>query len=296
MWPLSKKQKPKARKALAKRGVKQAQSLKRRRRMSLFIRWTLLLVIGTSAGTSGYIWQSGLLQKWMEQARGRVDQEIVDAGFVVGELKIEGQENTTVNQVKTALALKEGQSIVSLDLGNMVTRVEALPWVKSATLMRVLPDALAVTLTEHKAAALWQENGKLYLVDQAGKIITDQGLEKYGELPHVVGVGANEKLSGLLAMKAKYPDLFARVKSSVWIGKRRWDLNFYNGIKIKLPEKGADLAWDQFYHYQTQQKILAKEVLIVDLRLPGKTVLRLTPQEAERRRRLIKTGKKEQNV
>lgn len=297
MWPLTPKQKkPKKKKSSAKRGAKQAQSLKRRRRLSLFLRGMTLLVVCSAVVTSAYIWQSGLFQQWMLEAQDKVDRKFAAAGFAVGEVRITGQVNTELKQVRAALGLYDGQSIVSLDLKNMLVRVEDLAWVKKATLTKVMPDALEVTLVEHEAAALWQNRDVFYLVDLAGQIITSQGLEKYADLPHVVGAGAHENLAGLLAMQDKYPELFARVKSAVWIGNRRWDLNLGSGIKIKLPEKGPELAWERLYHYESDQKILAKEVLIIDFRQHGKTIVRLTPEEAKRRRLLIESGKKEESI
>lgn len=292
MWPL----KSKGKKTPQKRGAKQAQSLKRRRRLSVFIRWTSLVVVCFTVIGTLYIWKSGLFEEWSTEARDTIDRKVADAGFTVGEVRITGQKHTSLKQVRSALALYDGQSIISLDLENMLLRVEALSWVKKATIVRIMPDALEVTITEHEAAALWQEGGKLYLVDKAGEVITDQNLEKFNRLPHVVGAGANEKLTSLLAMRAKYPNLFARVKSSVWIGDRRWDMNLTNGIRVKLPEKGPELAWQKLYEYDSKQKILAKEVLIIDLRQHGKTILRLTPNEAERRRLMNQTGTKEESI
>jgi len=302
MWPLNsktknqEKNKSKRKAAAGKRGAKQAQSLMRRRRISQFFRIASLTAVSMAAIMSIYIWKSGLLHQWTMEAGDRVDRQIADAGFKVEEVRITGQGNTSLQQVRAALGLYDGQSIVSLDLGRMLDQVSALPWVKRATITRILPDALDVIILEHQAAAIWQQNDQLFLVDQAGHIITQEGLDNFDQLPHVVGSGANENLLGLMAMKDYYPDLFARVKSAVWVGQRRWDVNFHNGIKIKLPEKGVMLAWQKLHDYEKRQKILGKQIVSVDLRLPGKTILRLTPKEAERRRLLNKTGIKEESI
>ncbi len=291
MWPLKK-----SKTTPARRGAKQAQSLKRRRRISLIVRYASLVVGCIAVISSVYIWRSGLFEYWLDEAHDTVDRHIADAGFTVREVRITGQKNTKMKEVRASLALNDGQSIVSLDLENMLEQVMTLPWVKTATIVKIIPDVLEVTITEHEAVALWQESGRLYLVDKAGEIIVSEGLEKYVLLPHVVGTGANKNLTSLLAMKDKYPDLFAQVKSSVWIGQRRWDMNLTNGVIIKLPEKESDIAWDLLHEYHSSQNILAKEVLIIDFRQDGKTIVRLTPKEAERRRLLNKFGKKEESI
>ncbi|PHZ85600.1 cell division protein FtsQ/DivIB [Paremcibacter congregatus] len=306
MWPL--RQKPPVKggkkvsgkkvpaKKVVKRGAKQAQSLIWRRRWDLLIRATSMAVVCFGVVTSIYIWKSGLLKEWMLEAGDTVDRQIAEAGYTVGEVRIRGQKYSTLQQVRTALALYDGQSIVSLDIDEMLRRVEALPWVNEATIVRVMPDALEVTITEHTAAALWQVDEQLFLITAEGHIITDQNVESFTDLPHVVGEGAQQNLAGLLAMKATYPALFTRVKSAIWVGGRRWDLNFHNGVKIKLPEKGSDLAWEQLYQYEDRQKILSKKILMIDLRLHGKTVVRLTPEEVKRRKLLAESGQAEETI
>lgn len=312
MWPLKSKpptaekkkaparkgsaKKTSAKKGGAKRGEKQAQSLVRRRRWDLFVRGMTVATVCLGVVGAIYIWKSGLLKEWTLEAGDTVDRQIAEAGFTVEEVRISGQQHTTLQQVRTALGLYDGQSIISLDVAEMLIRVEDLPWVRQATIVRVMPDALDVTIQEHEAVALWQTGEKFFLVDATGLIITDQKVTGFSDLPHIVGDGAPENLTGLLAMKSKYPDLFARVKSAVWVGGRRWDLNFYNGVKIKLPEKGSDLAWEQLYQYEDRQKILSKEVLVIDLRIHGKTVLRLAPEEVDRRKRLAETGQIEETI
>ncbi len=302
MWPLIRKSTSKAKavkktkKTGAKRGKQQEQSLIRRRRIDIFMRSAILLVVCVAVIGSTYIWKSGLLQEWMMEAEDAVDRKVSDAGFSVKEVRITGQANTELKQVRAALALYDGQSMISLDLDKMLGRVEGLPWVKKATITRIMPDILDVKIMEYRAVAIWQKDDQLFLVNGSGEVITDQGLDIFHSLPHVVGVKANENITSLLTMKNTYPELFEQVKSSVWVGQRRWDLNLHNGIKVKLPEKGSELAWQQLNDYQNKQKLLNKDILVVDMRQHGKVILRLTEQEAKRRKSLINTGEKPENI
>ncbi|MCF8474335.1 MAG: FtsQ-type POTRA domain-containing protein [Emcibacter sp.] len=294
MWPLKTKKNTPSKPS--KRGEKQTQSLIRRRRLSLTVRGIGLVTACVTIVFSVYIWKSGLFQIWTVETKDSIDRQIAHAGLSIGEVRITGQKETDIKEIRNALALYDGQSMVSFDLDAMIERLESLPWVKRAVITRIMPDILDVSITENIAVAFWQARGKIYLINQMGEIITDENTEKFIGLPHLVGQGANEHLAEILIMKSQYPDLFAKVKSSVRIGNRRWDLNFHNGIKIKLPEKGYVLAWQKLYEYENNQKILAKEVLIVDFRQQGKTVLRLTPAEAERRRLTNKIDKKAENI
>jgi len=296
MWPLVKTRNARKGKSADRRGTKQAKSLKRRRRVSLFLRGSSLVMLGLGIIASVYIWQTGLFHQWLTEAGDSLDREVAKAGFAVGEVRITGQKNTSLKQVRAALALYDGQSMTSLDLQAMPGRLEKLPWVRMATVTRIMPDILQVTIVEHQAAALWQESGQFHLINRAGQVITDRGLEKYVALPQIVGPGANQHLGDILVMKQKHPELFSRVTSWVWVGARRWDIVCHNGIRIKLPEAGPEVAWEKLYRYERDQKILDREILIVDLRQPDKMIVRLSPAEAERRRLMMKSGKKEESI
>lgn len=285
MWPLKKADKKQAKKP-QKRGAAQTQSLKRRRLFSVFISRAPLAILCVGLIGGAFMWQSGLLSDWMDQGGQKIDRELVAAGFGVDEIDIIGEQHTPVDLVLETLAVNKGQSMATLDLKNMRRRLEALQWVKAVTISRILPNSLKVDIIEHQAAGLWQEQGHLWLIDQQGAKITDQNVAAFGHLPLVVGAGANHALSDLLHMKAAHPALFDRIKSAVWVGERRWDLHFKDGVLVKMPEKQRAVAWLRLSQYEKDHKILSREVLVVDMRLPGKTVLRLTEQELKARKTL----------
>ena len=50
-------------------------------------------------------------------------------------------------------------------------RLEALPLVKSASVRKLYPDELVVTLVERDAHALWQKNGELFIIAADGTVV-----------------------------------------------------------------------------------------------------------------------------
>ncbi|MCA9654823.1 MAG: FtsQ-type POTRA domain-containing protein [Myxococcales bacterium] len=71
-------------------------------------------------------------------------------------------------RLRELLALHPGTNILSLDLDTLATAVAEDPWVAKATVVRVLPDSLEVTVTEHEPAAVLLLAGRLMLVDGEG--------------------------------------------------------------------------------------------------------------------------------
>ena len=53
-----------------------------------------------------------------------------------------------------------------------------------------------------------------------------------------------------------------------------------NGMDVRLPERGAADAMARLVKLEREQKILEKDVLAVDLRMPDRVVVRLTEEAA----------------
>jgi len=61
--------------------------------------------------------------------------------------------NNEFSQVKCKIFIKG--NFFSINLQRARAAFESVPWVRRATVRRVWPDRLAVSLEEHRAAALW---------------------------------------------------------------------------------------------------------------------------------------------
>ncbi|WP_417319573.1 cell division protein FtsQ/DivIB [Emcibacter sp.] len=279
-----------------KRGEREAQSLKRRRQKDIFVRGLSAAAVAMVVIVSVYLWQSGIVSEAVRDTGERVEERLTDAGLVVAEIRIDGQKQTALDDIRKALGVQHGENIMSLDLKSMRERVEALDWVERASIGRSMPDILTVGITEHEPAALWQIEGHLWLVTRDGRRITDQKLAHFAGLPMVVGRGADMSLAGYLEMGEAWPEIFDNVESAVRVGARRWDLLMKQGVTVRLPEKNVPAALEKLAGLQRDEKILEKEILAVDLRLEDKTFIRLTPGEAERRRRLAAENAEEEQI
>ena len=131
--------------------------------------------------------------------------------------------------------------------------------------------------------ALWQYKGRHVLIDHGGQPITRKNLARFAHLPVVVGKDAPAAAAALIDMLSQKPALFAQVRAAVRVGSRRWDVRLKNGINVHLPETQATDAWDRLAELVAEQHIFDRDVAAIDLRLPDRLVLRLTPAAAARR-------------
>jgi cell division protein FtsQ len=90
-------------------------------------------------------------------------------------------------RLRELLALSPGTNILSLDLEELAARVVADPWVAKASVVRVLPDSLQVTVEEHDPRAVLALGGKLLLVDAEGVAFKPLEPGERGRLPVITG-------------------------------------------------------------------------------------------------------------
>ena len=214
------------------------------------------------------------------------------SGLAIDAVEITGQSETAETDVLDRLAIGEYPSIVTFDAIAARERVEALPWVKRATIRKLYPDTLQVAIVEKKPYAIWQRDAGVSLIDQNGNVITDYIGGRYASLPMVVGEGANQRADEFISLIGEFPSLAPRVKAGVLVSGRRWNVVLDNGIEIMLPEEDPASALIQVVALEDGNQIFSREIAAVDLRLPNRLVFRLTERGYEAREQLLKDRKK----
>jgi len=65
----------------------------------------------------------------------------------------------------------QGQNIFLLDVGDLTTRIEALPMVASTSLSKQLPNLVIINIVERTPVLLWQTQQGTFSVDSKGVVI-----------------------------------------------------------------------------------------------------------------------------
>lgn len=220
------------------------------------------------------VWASGIVTQTGTYISEHTRAAALSAGFTVQRVTLEGHSETGASEVFAALDLEIGTPIFDVDLKDLQTRVEALDWVHSATIIRALPSRVHVIIDEREPFALWQNDGILRVVSLDGDVITSAAVERFSYLPHVVGIGAGTEANDLFHAMELVPDLAPRVRYSVRVSDRRWDLHFDSGVVVQLPEQNMGAALSALADYETEHRLLARAIAFVDLRLEDRIVIR----------------------
>lgn len=244
-----------------------------------------LAVVGLVGGGLGWLWQSGWVDRQWDAAVASAVAASGEAGLAVREVLVEGRDETSTEALTAALQVRLGQPILSLSPEAIKARIEALPWVRSASVERRLPDTLYLRIEEFEPMALWQRPGKeLFLVSRDGTVIDEPRIARFADLLVIVGNEAPAHTPALLEMLALTPALSRRVTAAVFVSGRRWNLQLDNGIAVKLPETGGTDAWLKLARLDREHGLLDRDLEAVDLRVPDRLVVRLSPDAMARYR------------
>lgn len=214
-------------------------------------------------------------------------------GFGVSRVAIHGNVETSDIDVLQQLHLDGDTSIFTLDPRAARKALLDLPWVADAKVRKVYPDAVEVDLKERKAFAIWQHGEDLSLIERSGSVIAPfVQRSRFSDLPHFVGFGADAAASGFDDLLVRWPALASRVRAIVRVGDRRWNLVFDRGITVKLPQTQVGQALEDLDAMQKSRDILGRAVVAVDLRLPDRITVQLTPEAAQTREEALKARDK----
>jgi len=255
-------------------GLRRRRALPHWMRKGLLALTILAMVAGyfvTVAQVSRNGWIDAQLQLGREWLSGRV----ANAGFQLKSVVAFGASQTEADVLRAALAVEPGAPLLDLDLQALRHRVEALPWVRVASVERTLPDRLIVRVIEREPAALLQQNGHLALIDTTGTPIPNTPLSPFIDLPAVTGAGAATATPALLDLLQEAPALAARVTAATRLGERRWDVRIDDRVWVRLPEQQPLDAWLRLAELETKHGMLRRNLLAADIRNPQQWVFRL---------------------
>jgi cell division protein FtsQ len=249
-----------------------------------------VLLLGATIGygvvAGGHV---GDVLNWLKDAR---DEAANAVGFRIAEISLTGSKEVGREAVLTTAGVRGRASLLFLDADAARKRLMANPWIADAAVLKLYPDRLQITITERQAFALWQEQGRIDVIAADGTVLERFVEDRYRDLPLVVGRGAERQAKDFLALLARYPDIRSQLRASVLVAERRWNLRLSNGVDVRLPENNVGEALDRLVALDRDKKLLSRDIVAVDLRLPDRVSIRLSDAAAQARDEALKDKKK----
>jgi cell division protein FtsQ len=140
-----------------------------------------------------------------------------------------------------------GRNIFFVPLNQRRKELEAIPWVERATVMRLLPDQIRVSVVERQPVAFVRQGQQVGLVDRDGVLLSMRpaAMAQHNySFPVVTGLNPGDPLSMRKARMAVYERLLAELDAN---GQHlseqisEIDLTDPQDARVLMPEQGTDI-------------------------------------------------------
>ena len=204
-------------------------------------------------------------------------------GFTLEGVTIIGAKELSEDDILAASGITTRNSLPFLDVASVRARIKEIPMVRDVSVRKLYPSRLVVEVQERSPYALWQVNGQVQVISADGMAIDQLVDERQSRLPFVVGEDANLRVPEFLKILENAGDLRDQVRAGVLVAGRRWNVKLVSGLEVKLPEHKPEAAFATFAKMSREMRILDKDLISVDLRIPDRMVARLTADAAAAR-------------
>ena len=196
-----------------------------------------------------------------------LDQFFARVGLGLSEITVNGQQIVSDRAVYDRLALSGTRSIWTIDTEAVRGRLEALPWIRKASLKRVFPDRLIVEISEHRPIAVWRDGTKAFAVGATGDVLGEIEASRFAQLPVIFGAEASHGAATIIDAVRRLPELNARVALFERVAQRRWTLHLKTGRRILLPADGQAHALLTLLKGPDGRRLIDLDFNTLDLRI-----------------------------
>jgi cell division protein FtsQ len=218
-----------------------------------------------------------------------------DARFrIAGAGNIEATGLTEVSRAELLPVFGEdiGRNIFFVPLAERRRQLEEIPWIEKATVMRLLPDQIRVSVVERQPVAFVRQGAQIGLVDASGVLLTMPAAlmaQRHYSFPVVTGIDAHDSMAQRKARMAVYLRLLAELDANgqqISAQISEIDLSDPADARVLMPEQdreilahfGQDHFLERYKHYKENIAAWRQQypkLAAVDLRYDQKVVLEM---------------------
>jgi cell division protein FtsQ len=220
-----------------------------------------------------------------------------DDRFVIqssSSIEIEGNSHLTRAQLLSIFGGDVERNIFTVSLEERRAELERLPWVEHATVMRLLPNRMRVSITERTPVAFVRQGNHIGLVDGNGVLLdmpTDAPATTHYSFPVVTGIGGDEPLSTRAARMKIYARFTSELDAEgekISQNLSEVDLSNPEDVKALIPDHASEVLvhfgeenfLDRYRKYQAhlaEWRAQYPKLSAVDMRYERQVVLETGP-------------------
>ena len=211
----------------------------------------------------------------------------------VSAIQVLGNSQVSRGDLLSVFGTDIGRNVFLVPLARRRRELEQIPWVESATVMRLLPNQIRIGVTERTPIAFVQVGGRIELADAAGVVLDmspQQMAVKHYAFPVVAGINPGDPLSVRGARMHLFQRFIGELDST---GEHfsaqlsEVDLSDPEDVRATVPASGTDLLlhfgqenflerWRNYQAHIGQWRAQYPQLAAVDLRYEREVVLKMT--------------------
>jgi cell division protein FtsQ len=130
------------------------------------------------------------------------------------QLEVAGIRHVSHGQIMEVMGGDIGRNVFFIPLAERKKQLEEIPWVESASVMRLLPNRLKIEIRERVPVAFVQIGSRIALIDGRGVVMDlPAGAARTYSFPVIVGIGNSEPLSTRAARMKIYAQVLRDLDS-----------------------------------------------------------------------------------
>ena len=225
---------------------------------------------------------------WVVVIAAREIGPILQRGLEIREVQVNGIHHATKQEVLDRLALKPGIALHQVTEPYLVERLRAHPWIKDATVERIPPHTLAVTVLERRPAAVLRTGSGHVLSDEEGSVLSQLGSQDDPTLPLLIGLDAKSLGQGDARFRETVQSSvsLARMIATTFDGRVEIDATNSSNlvaltkrVRFQFGSEALSDQWERFRKVKPSLKLAAldgkkRDVSEVDLRYDNRVIVR----------------------
>ena len=150
-----------------------AQTSSRKRPLHRWIKRNIkftasLAIIIVAVSGPVWLWKSNWVHTKLDIFFFALAEASANAGLKTQRVLLQGRKYESTTKIKSALNIEMGTPLFLIDLDTARENLESLPWVRAASVEREFPGTVRVRIIERQPLALWEQKGRLVLIDKKG--------------------------------------------------------------------------------------------------------------------------------
>jgi cell division protein FtsQ len=260
-----------------------ARGIKRRVWKRRFIACASLLLAVYCSLLGSWLHYSGQFSRAADGLAVQWSAWVQHSGLTPKRVSIAGLEQLAAEQIIEQAGINPDQLIIGQSVSAMQARLLAHPQIAKASVTRILPDRIEITITESRPIAIWQHQGQQLWLNASGAILQPDALaqQQAASMLIVTGDGADKALPQLTKLLEGAPDIAAQLRAAQWVGGRRWNLWLAGEVQVMLPAHKPELALHQLAQWQRDETVLQRSVARIDLRSTHAAYVQLVDESTQ---------------